>query len=162
MKNASILSHLRDILILPFTVTAVVPYYILKPQPNFVFDLPSIFGVLIALMGLSMFLYTVFLFRTIGRGTLAPWSPKQKLVIVGQYRYCRNPMITGVLTVLLGEALFFNSNNILVWAGTFFLINNVYFFLSEEPGLEERFGDDYRTYKKNVPRWIPRMRPYES
>ena len=29
--------------------------------------------------------------------------------------------------------------------------------LAEEPGLVQGFGDEYLIYKKNVPRWIPRL-----
>lgn len=161
-SGASLLSHIRDILILPVTVTCLVPYLIYKPGQTFTpeFFWIQTFGVLVVLAGLSFFLYTVFLFGKIGGGTLAPWSEKQKLIIDGPYRYCRNPMITSVLSILVGESLILNSPAILVWALTFFIINTIYFVVSEEPGLEERFGDDYRTYKRNVPRWIPRFTPY--
>jgi len=119
-------------------------------------------GLLLATCGLLLFLYTVFLFRKAGKGTLAPWAPTQKLVISGPYNYCRNPMISGVLFILTGEALVLNSPGILIWAGIFFLVNTVYFIGMEEPGLEKRFGEAYRQYKKNVPRWIPRLTPYKS
>jgi protein-S-isoprenylcysteine O-methyltransferase Ste14 len=92
-----------------------------------------------------------------GKGTLAPWNPTQNLVIEGPYKYVRNPMISGVFFILISEALFFSSANILLWAVLFFLINTVYFILKEEPDLEKRFGDAYRQYKKDVPRWLPKM-----
>jgi protein-S-isoprenylcysteine O-methyltransferase Ste14 len=57
--------------------------------------------------------------------------------------------------MLVGEALIWGSALLAAWAAGFLLINHVYFILSEEPGLEERFGEDYRIYKENVPRWIP-------
>jgi len=69
-------------------------------------------------------------------------------------------MISGVLFVLLGESLVLNSANILILAGVFFVINTIYFILMEEPDLEERFGKEYEAYKKNVPRWIPKFKPY--
>jgi protein-S-isoprenylcysteine O-methyltransferase Ste14 len=68
-------------------------------------------------------------------------------------------MISGVLFVLLGEALVFRSAPILAWCAFFFLGNTLYFVVSEEPGLERRFGEDYRRYKREVPRWLPRLRP---
>lgn len=71
-------------------------------------------------------------------------------------------MILGVLIVLIGESILFLSVNIFVWAVIFFLINNIYFSLYEEPNLEERFGDEYREYKKNVLRWLPRRSPYKQ
>jgi protein-S-isoprenylcysteine O-methyltransferase Ste14 len=141
-----------------------VPFLIYKPGQTL---LPEnvwlqAAGAVIVVAGVCLFLYTVFLFGKIARGTLAPWSVKQKLVIFGPYRYCRNPMITGVLSILIGESLMLNSSAILIWAFTFFVINTVYFVLSEEPGLEERFGDDYREYKRHVPRWIPKFTPYKA
>jgi protein-S-isoprenylcysteine O-methyltransferase Ste14 len=104
---------------------------------------------------------TISSFIMVGRGTLAPWSPTKKLVIKGLYRYVRNPMILGVLTVLLGESATLWSKNILIWAGCFFIINTVYFIIYEEPDLENKFGEDYRQYKKHVSRWLPRLTPFD-
>jgi protein-S-isoprenylcysteine O-methyltransferase Ste14 len=105
--------------------------------------------------------WTVSLFARIGKGTLAPWDPTSRLVVVGPYRHVRNPMISGVLTVLLGEAALFGSLPLLVWFGAAFAVNAVYFPLVEEPGLRERFGGDYEAYCAKVPRWLPRLRPWE-
>jgi protein-S-isoprenylcysteine O-methyltransferase Ste14 len=69
-------------------------------------------------------------------------------------------MITGVLSVLLGEGLVLGSVSILVAGAIFFAVNAIYIPLVEERGLIERFGDDYLAYKRNVPRWIPRWRPW--
>jgi protein-S-isoprenylcysteine O-methyltransferase Ste14 len=62
--------------------------------------------------------------------------------------------------MLLGEATCFGSRPIFVWFVLFVLINTIYFKLSEEPGLAERFGEEYIRYRKNVPMWIPRFRPW--
>ena len=165
MKNPSVLRHLRDILLLPFTMSVVIPYFIYNPQRQLVQEpnpVMKICGLVVGLSGIFMLAFTISLFGRFGRGTLAPWSPTQKLVVVGPYRYCRNPMITGVLAILLGEAGFLNSVDILRWAGLFFIINTIYFIVKEEPDLEERFGEEYRRYKQNVPRWIPNFRPYKQ
>ncbi len=77
------------------------------------------------------------------------------------YAYVRNPMILGVIIVLLGESLVISSWSIFAWAILVFLINTVYFIFSEEPGLQKRFGEEYREYKRNVPRWIPRSKPWK-
>jgi protein-S-isoprenylcysteine O-methyltransferase Ste14 len=96
-----------------------------------------------------------------GKGTIMPWDPSHRLVVAGIYQYVRNPMILSVIMIVAGEALLFAS----IWLGLvaliFFAINHVYFILSEEPGLEKRFGEEYMEYKKNVPRWIPRLRPWK-
>jgi protein-S-isoprenylcysteine O-methyltransferase Ste14 len=162
MESPSIWKHLRDIILLPFTVTMVIPYLLLGNKGQYLPHVPSlkIIGWLIAVFGAALFVYTVFLFKLLGQGTLAPWTPTQKLIVDGPYRYCRNPMITGICCMLVGEGLMLYSVSILVWAAAFFLINTVYFIFVEEPGLLQRFGSDYLRYKKNVPRWLPRIRPY--
>lgn len=107
--------------------------------------------------GLTLIARSVSILTRIGDGTLAPWSPTKKLVTRGIYGTVRNPMISGVLTVLLGESITILSVQIFKWAIIFFIINNIWFFLYEEPNLEKKFGDEYREYKKSVPRWIPRL-----
>jgi protein-S-isoprenylcysteine O-methyltransferase Ste14 len=86
----------------------------------------------------------------------------RNFVVAGPYRHMRNPMIAGVLLVLLAEAAAFRSWPLLGWAAVFLALNTAYFILSEEPGLERRFGDAYRRYKAAVPRWTPRRRPYDA
>jgi protein-S-isoprenylcysteine O-methyltransferase Ste14 len=107
--------------------------------------------------GLALWLWTVRLFARVGKGTLAPWDPPRRLVIRGPYRHLRNPMITAVLAVLAGEAMMFGSAPLLIWCALFFGLNHAFFVLHEEPTLEQRFGDAYRAYKRNVPRWLPRL-----
>jgi protein-S-isoprenylcysteine O-methyltransferase Ste14 len=117
-------------------------------------------GTVLFLGGFALFAWCVALFGRVGRGTLAPWDPTRRLVAVGPYRHVRNPMISGVAMMLAGEALLWRSGLLALWACAFVLINHAYFRLSEEPGLERRFGDGYRAYRANVPRWIPRLRPW--
>lgn len=162
MKSPSIFSHLRDIILLPFTVTVFVPYLILDRSETFLPDVlwAKVLGAHFAALGITLLFYTITLFGLFGNGTLAPWSPTQKLVVAGPYRYVRNPMISGVFFILIGESLFFHSTSIATWAALFFLINTTYFILYEEPSLESRFGEEYREYKRHVRRWIPRVRPF--
>ena len=156
-------NFLRQILslILPITTIIVVPLVI---ESNFfiTFDILSFIGIVFLLSGFILLCITITMFIRIGRGTLAPWSPTSKLVVGGIYAHVRNPMITGVMTILLGESMIFHSLNIFIWLIVFFMINNIYFVLSEEPGLVKRFGKDYLEYKKNVPRWIPRLNAWNT
>ena len=117
-------------------------------------------GAVLAGAGLALVYRTISLFAHEGGGTLAPWDPTRKLVVRGPYRFVRNPMITGVLTVLLGEASLFGSPWILAWAAVFLTMNAIWFPLVEEPGLHRRFGDEYEAYSRSVPRWIPRRAPW--
>jgi protein-S-isoprenylcysteine O-methyltransferase Ste14 len=119
-------------------------------------------GLCAVVVGLILLIWTITLFARLGRGTLAPWEPTKRLVVRGPYRYARNPMITGVLFILLGEALVFQSWPIAIWIVFFFMINAIYFPLVEEKDLERRFGEEYVLYGKNVPRWIPRLRPWDK
>jgi len=167
----SVLKHILSILLLPTMVTVVIPLIILyrtgtvnvgwslTPPLNLV---PPLVGVVLVVLGLTLITKTIALFATVGRGTLAPWAPPERLVVRGIYRHVRNPMISSVLFVLCGEALLVGSRPLAEWFGIFLLINLIYIPLLEEPGLEERFGQPYRVYKQNVPRWIPRLKPWDD
>ena len=146
-------------LLLPFTVLILVPFYIEK-NISIKYISTFVIGLIIIILGVYVMIQTISSFIKIGKGTLAPWSPPRRLIICGMYGYVRNPMILGVLTVLIGETITILSLNIFIWAIVFFIINNVFFFAYEEPNLEKKFGDEYREYKKNVPRWLPRFKPY--
>ena len=145
--------------LLPFFVLIIMPLLI---EANFILrmNIISIVGLLILLIGLAAMILTIRMFIQSGEGTLAPWSPTKKLVGIGLYRYVRNPMILGVSLVLSGESILFRSYQIALWLAVFFLMNHFYFLLSEEPGLEKRFGRQYIEYRRNVPRWIPRLKPW--
>jgi protein-S-isoprenylcysteine O-methyltransferase Ste14 len=161
--------HARAIALLPGNVTIVVPavFLIAGQGPNvgwgldgLVAVLPVLLGVVLVASGLALWAWTVRLFARIGQGTLAAWDATRHLVVAGPYGYVRNPMITAVLGVLLGEAVLFGSSSLLIWSAAFLAINCTYFLMYEEPGLERRFGEEYRLYKRNVPRWIPRSTPW--
>jgi len=124
--------------------------------------LPILAGAIMIGAGLSLMYRTISLFAREGEGTLAPWDPTRKLVVRGPYRFVRNPMIVGVLAVVLGEAALFGSPALAIWAVVFFAVNAVWFPLVEEPGLVQRFGQDYETYRRHVPRWLPRRTPWTA
>lgn len=154
-------------LILPFTIIIVIPYLILSvitlpgtKSPDNLTTIGFVMGLLFVIIGLTGLALTIWMFIKIGKGTLAPWSPTKRLIISGPYAHLRNPMISSVLFVLLGEVLIFESWKLLAWLTICFAINHAYFILVEEPGLAKRFGKEYCDYKQNVPRWIPRIMPW--
>ena len=160
-----LLRHLLSIALLPFLVVVVVPRWLLAQAPldaatwSTAHPAPGrIAGALVFAAGFALFLWCVNLFARVGRGTLAPWDPTRRLMVVGPYRHVRNPMITAVGTMLAGEALYFHSVRIGVWLLLFVAINHTYFLLLEEPGLVARFGEEYERYRAAVPRWLPRRR----
>lgn len=161
--------HLVSILLLPFMVVVMVPRWLLAAYGTAewgggpaVEGLARAMGAAVFAVGFALFAWCVLLFARVGRGTLAPWDPTRRLVAVGPYRHVRNPMISGVLLMLAGEALLSRSGALALWTGAFLLINHTYFLLSEEPGLERRFGESYRVYRAHVPRWIPRPTPWRG
>ena len=163
------LRHLAAFLALPFVVTVVVPLYVARRNHVFLrwpegtnATLAVIAGAIVLLIGLTLFAASVYEFATRGRGTLAPWDPPRALVVRGPYQYVRNPMISGVLLLLIAEALLLRSLPHVEWAGTFVLINAIYIPLLEEPQLAGRFGEAYREYCRNVPRLIPRLSPWRG
>ena len=159
---------LRNIVLLPGNVLVVVPAIVLwfTDETTYSWQLarPDNVWLWVALgviaAGLGLMAWTMTLFVRVGEGTPAPWEPTRNLVAVGPYRHLRNPLISGVIAVLLGEALLFGSLPLLGWAVIFAAANAVYMPFVEEPGLERRFGEDFRRYKANVPRWAPRITPW--
>jgi protein-S-isoprenylcysteine O-methyltransferase Ste14 len=159
----------RAILALPFVATVVIPAIILAAGGGWSWDLAPgaraatvALGALLVGAGLSLFVATVRLFSSEGRGTLAPWDPPERLVVKGPYRHVRHPMISGVALTLAGEALIFASTAIAIELALFVAVNALYLPLVEEPALVRRFGDDYRRYMAHVHRWIPRLHAWDS
>lgn len=161
---------LQAIIILPGTVLVFIPGAILwlvataggavipagPAEPRFWI------GIFLGVLGIVLAITTTRLFVKVGEGTPAPWAPPRKLVVAGPYRYTRNPMITGVSYLIGAEALLIGSWHLAVWMVIFVVANLFYIARVEEPGLEKRFGEDYRLYKANVPRWFNRLRPWNA
>jgi protein-S-isoprenylcysteine O-methyltransferase Ste14 len=157
----------KAIVVLPGTVLFIIPGVILLILQDSKFE-PKIasptriwfwLALWVGSVGAALSVWTTALFMKFGQGTPAPWDSPRKLVIRGPYRHVRNPMIIGVLLMLSAEALLLQSWPIAIWMMLFFIGNAIYFPLVEEKDLEKRFGNEYRDYKANVPRWIPRLRP---
>ena len=116
-------------------------------------------GCMLLLLGASIYAWCVWDFATFGRGTPAPIDAPKRLVVRGLYRYTRNPMYTGVLTVILGWAVLFGAFELVLYVvvvGTFF---QSFIVLYEEPHLRAEFGSEYERYCARVGRWLPGLRP---
>jgi protein-S-isoprenylcysteine O-methyltransferase Ste14 len=131
----------------------------LRVEPQSV--IASILGYLLIVFGLILGIATVPLFLRQQHGTIMPWEPAEALIVEGVYCYVRNPMHTGVFSIMLGEGLILRSTMILTLALFVIVLHLFYIPLSEERGLEKRFGEAYRVYTQNVPRWIPRLTPWK-
>jgi len=164
-----LLRHLLSIAILPFTVTVLVPYWIAEKYgvaPEVArFAGPFLIqlaGLVLLALGLFLAASSVRRFATEGKGTLAPWDPPPRFVVHGPYQYVRNPMISGVIMVLFGEACALRSTHHACWAAFFVALNMLFIPLVEEPQLERRFGEPYRKYCRHVRRFIPRTTPWRA
>jgi protein-S-isoprenylcysteine O-methyltransferase Ste14 len=160
MKNRALFLLLKSILfviLVPGTVAGFIPL-VLLPHTDVTVDLIAVAGGLVIAPGLTILLVSVRDFWKTGKGTPAPIDPPKELVVVHLYRFMRNPMYTGVLSVLCGEAMMLRSVTHLIYALLVALGFFLFVLLYEEPALEKRFGPAYLDYCKRVPRWIPRMR----
>src|SRR5688572_21193624 len=155
-----LLRHLVAVAVLPFVMAVVIPVWLSRRYPRSSGDATTVSefwpivavfamvaGWCLLLIGLFLFVHSLRRFATDGKGTLAPWDPPRHLVVRGPYRFVRNPMISGVLFVLFGEALVLRSFPHTLWATIFLLANAIWIPLYEEPNLQRLFGDEYREYR---------------
>lgn len=113
-------------------------------------------GALAAVAGIGLALWCALAFAFIGRGTPMPLDPPRRLVVVGPYRWVRNPMVLGVGSALAGLALFYESVPLLLATGIFAIGIHGFVTLYEEPTLRRMFGPEYAVYCARVNRWLPR------
>jgi protein-S-isoprenylcysteine O-methyltransferase Ste14 len=164
--------HLMSVLLFPVTVTVVVPALIVIPAglrgPQLGVTATAglmIVGSLLIAAGLGLLIWTVVLFDRVGEGTLGLGNVMGEpvhLVVRGPYRHVRNPMITGVLCILLGEAAITASGSLLLWFAIFLTFQATAIRFWEEPHLAKRYGSEYVDYRRNVPRWIPRISAWNA
>ena len=144
------------VVLLPGTVAGYVPFRLLRSTGQLrwpALSLSACLAALITLIGAVVLLASVWEFFAAGHGTLAPIDPPRQLVVSGLYRFTRNPMYNGVVAVLLGQAWFFSSVQLLEYAVTVLVCCHLFVVLYEEPSLESRFGESYLSYREAVPRW---------
>ena len=111
-------------------------------------------GLVPLAVGVAALLWCVRDFYVSGRGTLAPWAPPANLVVVGLYRFSRNPMYVAVTLILLGWAAAFASRGLLVYAAAVAIAFHLRVVIAEEPWLAQKHGVAWQEYSRRVPRWI--------
>ena len=114
-------------------------------------------GTVFIITGLLLLLRCIRDFYVSGKGTLAPWAPPRRLVVVGLYQYTRNPMYLAVLTLLSGMVMVFYSPLLLIYTVVLAIIFHLRTIYHEEPWLASRFASDWQAFAKAVPRWLPRL-----
>ena len=162
-RAVSILGSAFFLLIAPGTVAVLVPRWIsgwrLLP-PLLGFRGFRVLGVVLVLCGAPALLDSFRRFAVEGLGTPAPPLPTHHLVVTGLYRYVRNPMYVAVLAIVVGQALLLGSVALLVYGLVVALGFAIFVLAYEEPTLRRSFGVSYDEFCANVPRWIPRLRPW--
>ena len=152
---ALLLKNLLFTVLVPGTVAIYLPLLIAgsrSPTSGPAFMI----GLALLVVGAVIYAWCVWDFATFGRGTPAPIDAPKKLVVRGLYRYTRNPMYVGVLTVILGWAALFGTARLVLYAllvGTCF---HLFIVLYEERHLRAEFGSQYEAYCSQVSRWLPR------
>jgi protein-S-isoprenylcysteine O-methyltransferase Ste14 len=117
-----------------------------------------------SVLGFAVALRCVWDFGWTGRGTPAPIAPPQRLVVVGFYRYVRNPMYVGFASGWIGLWVIFGHPNprlIATVAAVAFALH-LFVVFYEEPTLRNKFGTEYELYRQNVSRWWPRLRGWDQ
>jgi protein-S-isoprenylcysteine O-methyltransferase Ste14 len=150
--------------IAPGSVAGVIPWLISRwefrePLPGWV--VAQVLGVVLICAGLVPAVHAFVEFTRAG-GTPAPVAPTERLVVSGFNRYVRNPMYVGLLVVVLGQALLFGQLGLVVYAAVMWAVTAAFVHWYEEPTLVGQYGAEYEAYRRAVPAWWPRLRPWTA
>jgi len=164
----ALIRHVFTIVVLPLAIVVLIPAWLaqwggakLAPANGLAYGLVQAIGVVLTTLGVVLLVTSLYQIVTRSHQALAPWDPPRHLDLRGPYRNVRNPVVSGVLFVLFGEAMMLLSVPHATWALAFLFFALVYVPLLEEPQLEARFGDEYRRYRRHVSRFLPRLRPWK-
>ena len=145
----------------PGSTAGLVPWLITRwHRPASGLGPAGLVGLALLAAGLLVVVACFARFVTEGRGTPAPVAPTETLVVGGLYRHVRNPMYVGVAWAIAGQALLFRSWGVALWLAVFLLAVVSFVKGYEEPRLASQFGAAYERYRRAVPGWWPRLRPY--
>jgi protein-S-isoprenylcysteine O-methyltransferase Ste14 len=165
LKARAILGSVLFLVVAPGTVVGLLPWWISKwkvqPTPSGFWTIQFL-GVLILAGSIMVLLEAFARFALQGIGTPAPVAPTRHLVVTGLYRYVRNPMYVAVVSAVLGQSMILGNLSLVLYAALSWLVTHLFVLSYEEPTLRKNFGDEYAEFCANVPRWIPRLRPWSG
>ena len=147
----------------PAVVVGVIPWLITRWRVHTVWFAGPIttgLGFVLVAIGVSLLLEAFARFTIDGLGTPAPFLPTRHLVVVGSYRHVRNPMYVAVLCIIYGQALVLADGRLAVYGIVVWLCSHLFIRAYEEPTLHRVYGDEYRAYCADVPRWLPRLKAW--
>ncbi len=144
-------------------------FWLLPPWLGFRVDVARVaqwrwIAALASVLGFAVAIRCVWDFGRTGRGTPAPIAPPKRLVVVGFYRYVRNPMYLGFFVGWIGLWVVFGRASLPAIAGAAAVVLGVVLFAHfyEEPTLRKMFGSEYEEYCRNVRGWLPRLRAWQK
>jgi protein-S-isoprenylcysteine O-methyltransferase Ste14 len=141
----------------PGPVIGLVPYWLSGWHPPTPIAPWRYLGIVMIVAGFIPLADSIIRFVREGRGTPEPLHPTETLVVTGLYRYVRNPMYVGVITMIFGEAVFLANRHIAEYGAIAWVIMHLFVLFYEEPTLRRRYGADYDAFCRRVGRWIPRL-----
>jgi protein-S-isoprenylcysteine O-methyltransferase Ste14 len=147
----------------PGVVAGLVPWWLTswRVREPFSWWLPlRVVGVVLLAAGAGVLVHAFARFVVEGLGTPAPVAPTRELVVGGLYRYVRNPMYLAVLAAVVGQALALGQLVLLLYAAALAAAFAAFVRWYEEPTLARQFGARYEAYRRAVPGWWPRRRPW--
>jgi protein-S-isoprenylcysteine O-methyltransferase Ste14 len=145
----------------PGVVAGLIPWLITRWRVAIDYPWPvQGAGAVLFITGAIVLVSAFVRFVTEGVGTPAPVAPTAKLVVGGLHRFVRNPMYLAVLAAIVGQALLFGRPTLLAYAAAVAIAFVVFVPLYEEPTLLRTFGEEYEEYRRAVPGWWPRLRPW--
>ena len=162
-RAAAFLGSAVFLIIAPGTVAGLLPWLISRwrVEDDFGFGAGGrVLGGLLIVGGLAGLLDSFVRFAWRGRGTPAPIAPTDRLIVSGFYRHVRNPMYVSVVGLISGQAMLFGQVALVGYAALVWLVFHLFIILYEEPALRRQFPQDYQAYRRAVPRWVPRPRPW--
>jgi protein-S-isoprenylcysteine O-methyltransferase Ste14 len=163
-KTTAAAGSLAFFLLAPGVVAGLVPWWLTSwhvRQPLPLWGLLRVAGALVLAAGVAVLVQAFARFVMEGIGTPAPIAPTERLVVGGLYRHVRNPMYLAISATIVGQALVLGQPALLLYAAAVGVVFVSFVYGYEEPVLARRFGAEYETYRRAVPAWRPRIRPWE-
>jgi protein-S-isoprenylcysteine O-methyltransferase Ste14 len=161
-KSKAALGSAGFFVIAPGVVVGLIPWLITRWQfqsPVSGWGTARVVGAVLVAAGLMPPISAFTEFVKAG-GTPMPIVPTQRLVVSGFNRYVRNPMYVGLVLTIIGETLLFGNLWLLIYAAVAWAIPAAFVRWYEEPTLARTYGVEYEQYRRSVPAWFPRLRPW--
>lgn len=134
-------------------ITSSIALHVVLPIGEIIRSPHNLFGLVLALLGVWI-LYRAHRMFVQLQTNVHTFRAPSIMVIDGPFRFTRNPMYLGFLTILLGTAIGLGNIVSLLPVVMFFCLANFWYIPFEEAACLETFGSDYECYRKRVRRWL--------